>query len=554
MQLGTARTRLPRSESFRSTLICEIHRRMRDQNWGHALTTPIRGAARDVLMVESMDLSAASPTCVGRQRLAGVVIAGKYRLDELLGEGSQGSVWKAYNLDLDLPVAVKVMHPLTEAGLAMAPKRLFREARAAATLGHPGIVRIFDFGRTPEGLPYLSMELLQGVSLAQHLQESGRLSPETSVRLMLAVADALSAAHAQGIVHRDVKPDNILLSVCAGRMQPKLLDFGIARVADGQHLTQAGSVIGTPNYLPPEQARGLDDIDERADIWALCATLYECVTGVVPFAAATVIDVLLRIIEDDPQPIATYGIEDAELWDLIHTGLAKDPVDRWSSVREFAIAASQWLLARGYRSDICGVSVESRWLRRDVATASGETIKEADAWAHERAAEPAPTASKRTRGLFTASAALLCAAATIGVTSAGAWVLRGEATEPPAAAGAPLGLSPVAAGEPSRDTAPQVSPGLPAPEIVELQEPAPEPVDTEKPGQLETVQTPPAVSETPATPTTGPRSIPSGAARPRTSVATNFPVSFAKAPVQRVGYKKTAATPGAADLDLMDPY
>ncbi len=207
-----------------------------------------------------MDALPDTPSPAANQLQAGAVIAGKYRLDELLGTGSQGMVWKAHNLDLDLPVAIKLMHPPSEAGLALIPDRLFREAHAAATLGHPGIVRIFDFGRTSEGLPYLTMELLRGTTLASHLKDAGRLSPELAVRLVLPVADALAAAHAQGIVHRDVKPDNILLSLCGDMMHPKLLDFGIARVAGGQSLTQAGTVVGTPNYLPPEQARGLEDV------------------------------------------------------------------------------------------------------------------------------------------------------------------------------------------------------------------------------------------------------------------------------------------------------
>lgn len=355
------------------------------------------------------------------QRLIGTVIADKYRLDELLGAGSQGLVWKAHNLDLDLPVAIKLMHPSSELSAELALSRLFREARAAASLGHPGIVRIFDFGRTTDGLSYLTMELLQGVSLGRHLEEVPKLSPELAVRLILPIADALSAAHAQGIVHRDVKPDNILLSVSAGRMQPKLLDFGIARVSDGHVLTQAGCVVGTPSYLPPEQARGLDEIDARSDVWALCATLYECVTGALPFPAPTWIDVLRRILEEEPEPISTHGINDPELWELIRKGLAKQPDERWSSMQEFARAASRWLLARKVSCDICGVSVESRWLRPPAAAklANGATSSGVAWW------EPAPSASSRRRftigrrPMLALSDVLLCIVAAVGVARAG---------------------------------------------------------------------------------------------------------------------------------------
>jgi hypothetical protein len=232
-----------------------------------------------------------------------------------------------------------------------------------------------------------------------------------------------------------------LLSVSSGLMQPKLLDFGIARVADGQHLTQAGSVVGTPNYLPPEQARGLEDVDERADIWALCATLYECVTGVVPFVAPTWIDVLRRIIDDEPEPIAAHGIEDEELWDIIHKGLAKNPDARWSSMQEFACAASRWLIARGVRCDICGVSVESRWLRPPSASvANGGTMNDVGPWwADEPVASAQRNRRARRRRILGWSAPLLCIAATIGVTRAGAWVFK---TPAGSASDATLGLQP----------------------------------------------------------------------------------------------------------------
>src|SRR5690606_4750685 len=161
-----------------------------------------------------------------------------------------------------------------------------------------------------------------------------------------------------------------------------------------------GTVVGTPNYLPPEQARGLEDVDQRADIWALCATLYECVTGVVPFPGPTWIDVLRRIVDDEPEPIATHGIDDPELWEIIHKGLAKDPDDRWSSMQEFARAASRWLLARGVRCDICGVSVESRWLRDESASGlpSGTTDDAGTWWAHgPPASAPQRNGSRRNR-------------------------------------------------------------------------------------------------------------------------------------------------------------
>ena len=298
------------------------------------------------------------------QLVAGAIVARKYRLERQLGEGSQGSVWQAHNLALDLPVAVKLVHALSEG--ERIPERLFREARSAAVLGHPAIVRVFDFGETAQGLPFLVMELLQGESLADYLSRAGRIRAETALRLLLPIADGLAAAHARGIVHRDVKPDNVFLSLCAQLIQPKLLDFGIARLTKGENsevrLTRTGAVLGTPNYLPPEQARGLAEVDQRADIWSLSATLYECITGAAPFQADSWIEILRRILEDEPRPLGHYGVEDDELWELLRRGLAKDPAQRWPDIHAFGSALASWLLNRGVTCDVCGVSVEARWL------------------------------------------------------------------------------------------------------------------------------------------------------------------------------------------------
>lgn len=482
-----------------------------------------------------MDALPDTPTPAANQLQAGAVITGKYRLDELLGTGSQGMVWKAHNLDLDLPVAIKLMHPPSEEGLALIPDRLFREAHAAATLGHPGIVRIFDFGRTSEGLPYLTMELLRGTTLASHLKNAGRLSPELAVRLVLPVADALAAAHAQGIVHRDVKPDNILLSLCGDVMHPKLLDFGIARVAGGQSLTQAGTVVGTPNYLPPEQARGLEDVDQRADIWALCATLYECVTGVVPFPGPTWIDVLRRIVDDEPEPLATHGIDDPELWEIVNKGLAKDPDDRWSSMQEFARAASRWLLVRGVRCDICGVSVESRWLRLESASGlAGGATDDADTWwAHEPpASAPQRSGIPRSRRLLGWSAALLCVAAIVGVTRAGAWLFPAS-EDISARSEATVALSPA---QP------------PTPEVFTVEPATFASQATAEPDEDEASRLGSATGKANSVASATP-------AKPQKTTAERKPTpQWRQVPVRRTAPAKPAAIRTADPIDLMDPY
>src|SRR5262245_61006460 len=213
----------------------------------------------------------------------GDVVAAKYRLQRLLGEGGMGAVWSAHNVALDSPVAIKLIRGETDREALS--QRLQFEARAAARLGHPAIVRVFDIGQTERGDPFIVMELLEGESLAARLDRESRVPGIEAVQLLLPIADALRAAHAKGIVHRDIKPDNILISTEGDVVQPKLVDFGIAKLEQapgGSQLTQQGVVVGSPDYMSPEQARGDDVIDYRTDIWAFCVCLYEAVTGRLP--------------------------------------------------------------------------------------------------------------------------------------------------------------------------------------------------------------------------------------------------------------------------------
>src|SRR6186713_1476060 len=298
--------------------------------------------------------------------MAGDVIANKYRLERCLGEGGQGTVWRAHNSMLELPVAIKLVHPGPSNQLV--PERLFREARAAATLGHPSIVRVFDIGQTSEGEPFLVMELLRGENLADWLVRVGRLGPTHALRMLLPIADGLVAAHAEGIIHRDVKPDNIFVTLSGEMVQPKLLDFGLARRIKGSdrlRLTDAGEILGTPVYLSPEQAAGNGNVDERADIWSFCATLYECLAGIVPFQGTTWAQLRRQILEDEPSSIRDFGVDDAKLWQIVHRGLAKSKAKRWSTMQALGRALACWLLERGVTSDICGVSLEARWLRSE---------------------------------------------------------------------------------------------------------------------------------------------------------------------------------------------
>jgi serine/threonine protein kinase len=292
----------------------------------------------------------------------GATLSGKYRLDAVLGEGGMGAVWRASNLHLDLPVAIKLIRADLDRGALRA--RLQLEARSAAKLGHPAIVRVFDVGETEYGDPFIVMELLHGETLAEMLA-SGRLSAARAVQLLLPIVDALTVAHARGIVHRDLKPDNLLIAAEDQRVQPKILDFGIAKFAalreDEQRLTEAGTVVGSPIYMSPEQARGRDDVDYRTDIWSLCVVLYESITGKTPFAGSNYNALLRAIVEDEPTPVFEHAAGDAQLWEIVKKGLSKDRLDRQRSMAELGRGLATWLLSHGTTEDVCGTSLEAKW-------------------------------------------------------------------------------------------------------------------------------------------------------------------------------------------------
>jgi serine/threonine-protein kinase len=295
----------------------------------------------------------------------GDLIASKYRLERLLGEGGMGAVWAAHNLPLDSPVAVKLIRGETDReALAL---RLQQEARAAARLGHPAIVRVFDIGQTERGEPFIVMELLEGESLAAKVDRSGRLSSIEVVQILLPIADALRTAHARGIVHRDIKPDNIFVALEGDVVQPKLVDFGIAKLEQApgtSQLTQQGVVVGSPDYMSPEQARGDDVIDYRTDIWAFSVVLYETVTGRLPFDAQNYNALLRSILEDTPPTLLELAAGDPELSQIVNVGLAKNRDDRWRSMQDYGTALASWLKHRGVVEDVVGASLDTKWLNR----------------------------------------------------------------------------------------------------------------------------------------------------------------------------------------------
>jgi len=297
---------------------------------------------------------------------AGAVLCGKYRLEALLGEGGMGAVWKATNLLLDLPVAIKLIRAGLDRGTLRA--RLQLEARAAAKLGHPAIVRVYDIGESELGDPFIVMEHLRGETLAQQLLSQGRLPAIRVAQLLLPIIDALAMAHARGIVHRDLKPDNLMIALEEQHVRPKILDFGVAKLIDTRDseckLTQAGAIVGSPEYMSPEQARGQEDVDASTDIWSMCVVLYEAVTGSAPFTASNYNALLRSIVEDQPKPLTEQALGDEELWQILERGLHKDRAQRYAQISELGQALAGWLVRQGVTEDACGSSLDCKWLSR----------------------------------------------------------------------------------------------------------------------------------------------------------------------------------------------
>jgi eukaryotic-like serine/threonine-protein kinase len=277
----------------------------------------------------------------------------------LLGEGGMAWVWSAYHLELQLPVAVKLLR--TGHNGDRLAERLRLEARAAARLVHPSIVRVLDVAQTDTGEPFIVMELLTGENMAQLLAR-GRLQATRAVQLLLPIAEALVAAHESGVVHRDLKPDNVFISSEGQQLQPKLLDFGIAKLAfaSARKLTDKGVVLGSPHYMSPEQVRG-DDVDFRSDIWSFCVVLYRAITGMPPFTGASERATMDAVVGNQPpwQPLASL---DEELARLVCWGLEKDPAQRPADMRQLGRRLAEWLLIQGISEDACGAPLVSKWL------------------------------------------------------------------------------------------------------------------------------------------------------------------------------------------------
>jgi len=266
----------------------------------------------------------------------GRILAKRWRLLSELGKGGMGSVWRAEHVELSTPAAVKLIDPMI-ADSDEALSRFKREAQAAATLRSPHVVQILDYG-VDQGTPYIAMELLEGETLAARLRRVGRLPPEATANILTYVARAVGKAHDIGVIHRDLKPDNIFLVPYEDEELAKVLDFGIAKRKGTGSLggpeTRTGSLLGTPFYMSPEQASGRKEVDHRTDIWAMAVIAFECLTGRRPFVDEMLGGLVLAICTEAPPVPSSVAPVPAGFDQWFARGTAKDAGQRFQSVKE----------------------------------------------------------------------------------------------------------------------------------------------------------------------------------------------------------------------------
>jgi WD40 repeat protein len=315
--------------------------------------------ARGVLSLDFLE-PIAKPGRIGR--------LGSFEVTRVLGRGGMGVVLEGFDPDLQRDVALKILDPQLANDPTMR-QRFCREARAAAAVSHDNLVAVYQVDEDQKsGLPFLVMQLVNGESLEQRLRRVGRLTPLETARIGMQAAAGLAGAHACGLIHRDIKPGNILIE--AGTEKVKLTDFGLARATVDMKLTRTGFVAGTPLYMSPEQARG-EEIDHRADLFSLGSVLYEALAGTPAFDGKTPLAVLRRVADDPPVPLHRVN-PDVPPWleEIIETLLAKNPADRYQSAAEVAdILASHLhpLAAHNRSADHCpGFLNPSRMTRRRI--------------------------------------------------------------------------------------------------------------------------------------------------------------------------------------------
>ncbi|MDT5269431.1 MAG: eukaryotic-like serine/threonine-protein kinase [Acidobacteriota bacterium] len=282
-------------------------------------------------------------------RLIGQVLAGKYRIEDKIDEGGMGCVYRATHVLMEKVIAVKVLHPALAADDKIVA-RFTREAKAASRISHPHAINVTDFGESENGVVYLVMEYLRGRTLKDIVRSGGPMTLARTTEIVRQVAGALDAAHAEGVVHRDLKSDNIMLDEATGGDWAKVLDFGIAKIQQTERdihetdpgLTAPNLIIGTPQYMSPEQCSQASDIDARSDIYSFGVIIYEMLVGHVPFTGDSPTAIMMKHIQDAPPSILDERPDlPAEVGRVVARSLAKRPEDRFQTAGELSLALTE---------------------------------------------------------------------------------------------------------------------------------------------------------------------------------------------------------------------
>jgi eukaryotic-like serine/threonine-protein kinase len=445
----------------------------------------------------------------------GTILLDKYRVERMIGQGGMASVVAATHLHLNEPVAIKMLLP-EMAQNPVVVQRFVREARAAVRLKGEHVTRVLDVGTLPWGAPYMVMELLAGVDLAQLLKERGRLSPAESVDCVLQVCEALAEAHAAGIVHRDIKPSNLFITRRPdGSPLVKVLDFGISKVGFEEQVTNLtmDGIVGTPSYMSPEQLRGSHDVDARTDIWSLGIVLFRLLSGARPFKAETISALAIQAATEPTPPLMpSYPGLDA----IVYRCLEKDAANRFQSVAELAFALAPFAGdARAAATVIERTQNILRWTPppqgfAGMPSTSPVPLLEPTTLGSSAGSVQPSSQRRGVLGWVLGGGALVGAIVAIGLTVGGRDATEGEGQRPAAGSEAPSALT-VEPIEPVETT-----------QIPDEPEPAPEPTRDVAEVEAAVESTEPAEPREPAEPTgvapaatPKPRPITRPTARPR---------------------------------------
>lgn len=316
---------------------------------------------------EEQSATVKSPADTGmlsKDKLLGTIIAEKYRIDKVLGAGGLGIVYKGQHLLLNRAVAIKIMLPTRQLD-DKAILRFQREAQAAIDLKHSNIAGIHDFG-LHQDLPFIVMEFVDGIPLGFIIDQQGAIEPQRALRLLKQLCDGLGTAHKNHVVHRDIKPDNLMIRTLAdGEEELKIIDFGIAKIVEGdtRNLTQTGEVFGTPTYMSPEQCLGRKT-DQRSDVYAVGCVAYEMFTGNPPFLAESPLEVIMKHINDDPPTLNYFKDICPGIQSVVARALTKNPSYRYASAEEMAEDIE--LILAGQRPKDRGLIIDRKFISRAI--------------------------------------------------------------------------------------------------------------------------------------------------------------------------------------------